>query len=156
LLPVRMRTDSSAIADGDITGSASTPPPALEIPLLGFSLRALIDQRVFSFCEFWRATPARRLGPLDDELRDWVEHVFLQFRKLELVLGCVDAATPIPAPRSRRPRTAHRRAAIGQRAIGTPDEVLRFAPRKARGDSVAIDQPAGAIVEMLQRAGQRL
>jgi hypothetical protein len=28
------------------------PPKSLEIPLLGFSLRALIDRQAFSFCEF--------------------------------------------------------------------------------------------------------
>jgi len=187
LLPVRNRTDPSAILDGD--GPPDAPPASLEIPLLGFSLRALIDRQAFSFCEFWRATPADLPDALDDELRDWVEGIFFQIRKLEVMLGCVDAAT-IAAPTSRRPRTAQRPipfhppppagegegggrqrdarppggdarrdldpAAINQRPIGVPYEVLKFAPKKVRGDGVPMDQSGGAIVEMLQSASQQL
>jgi chaperonin cofactor prefoldin len=40
--------------------------------------------------------------------------------------------------------------------MGVPDEVLKFAPKKVRGDGVPIDQCGSAIVEMLQRAGQQL
>src|SRR5262245_52867298 len=69
LLPVRTRMDSGAIADGDAPASTSAPPAALELPRLDFSLRALIDQPTFSFGEFWRTTPARLPGPLDDQLR---------------------------------------------------------------------------------------
>jgi hypothetical protein len=180
LLPVRNRTEPIAIPDGHDRPDA--PPTSLEIPLLGFSLRALIDREAFSFCEFWRATPAGLNDTLDDELRDWVEGIFFQFRKLELMLGFVDAAR-ISAPASRRPRTTHRPLpfphlpageqrhaqppgghdrhdpdppAISQRPIGVPSEVLKFAPKKVRGDGVPIDQCGGAIVEMLQRAGQQL
>ena len=156
LLPVRTGMDSGAIADGDAPAGASGPPPALEIPQLGFSLRALIDQQTFSFGEFWRATPARLPGPLDDELRDWVEDIFVQFRKLELTLGCADAATPIAAPPARRPRTAYRPAAIGQHPSGVPEAVRRFAPKKALGAGNPIEEPGGAIVEMLQKAGEQL
>jgi hypothetical protein len=175
LLPVRNRTEPIAIPDGHDRPDA--PPTSLEIPLLGFSLRALIDREAFSFCEFWRATPAGLNDTLDDELLDWVEGIFFQFRKLELMLGFVDAAR-ISAPASRRPRTTHRPLpcphlpareqrhaqppggpnppAISQRPIGVPSEVLKFAPKKVRGDGVPIDQCGGAIVEMLQRAGQQL
>jgi len=181
LLPVRNRTEPSAIPDGDAPPDA--PPASLEIPLLGFSLRASIDRQAFSFCEFWRATPADLPDALDDELRDWVEGIFFQFRKLELMLGFVDAATRISAPASRRPRTTHRPlpfppppaveqrdaqppgghtrhdldpAAVSQRPIGVPYEVLKFAPKKVRGDGVPMDQSGGAIVEMLQSASQQL
>ena len=177
LLPVRNRTEPIAIPDGHDCPDA--PPTSLEIPLLGFSLRALIDREAFSFCEFWRATPAGLNDALDDELLDWVEGIFFQFRKLELMLGLVDEATRIAAPASRRPRTTHRPLpfphlptvaqppggrsrhdldppAISQRPIGVPDEVLKFAPKKVRGDGAPIDQCGGAIVEMLQSAGQQL
>ena len=139
----------------------------------------MIDREAFSFCEFWRATPADLNDALDDELVDWVEGIFFQFRKLELMLGLVDEATRIAAPASRRPRATHRPLpiphlpavaqppgghsrhdpdppAISQRPIGVPDEVLKFAPKKVRGDGVPIDQCGSAIVEMLQRAGQQL
>ena len=177
LLPVRNRTEPIAIPDGHDRPDA--PPTSLEIPLLGLSLRALIDREAFSFCEFWRATPADLNDALDDELVDWVEGIFFQFRKLELMLGLVDEATRIAAPASRRPRATHRPLpiphlpavaqppgghsrhdpdppAISQRPIGVPDEVLKFAPKKVRGDGVPIDQCGGAIVEMLQRAGQQM
>jgi hypothetical protein len=187
LLPVRNRTEPSAIPDGDAPPDA--PPASLEIPHLGFSPRAVIDRQAFSFCEFWRATPADLPDALDDELRGWVEGIFFQFRKLELMLGCADAATPIVAPASRRPRTTHRPlpfpplpgwegerggrqrdarppggdarrdldpAAINQRPIGVPYEVLKFAPKKVRGDSVPTDQSGGAIVDLLQSTGQEL
>jgi len=108
LLPVWNRTDPSAISDHDATPDASATPTSLEIPPLGFSLRALIDRQAFSFCEFARAKPADLPDSLDDELRDWVENVFFQFRKLELMLRCVDASTPVLAPALRRPRTTRR------------------------------------------------
>ena len=175
MLPVRNRTKPSAIPDGDAPPDA--PPASLEIPLLGFSLRALIDRQAFSFCEFWRARPADLPNALDDELRDWVEGIFFQFRKLEVMLGCVDAAT-LAAPASRRPRTTHRPLpfppppageaqspcgdtrhdldppAISQRPIGVPYEVLKFAPKKVRGDGVPMEQSGGAIV--LRSAGDQL
>ena len=177
LLPVRNRAEPIAIPDGH--GPPDALATSLEIPLLGLSLRALIDREAFSFCEFWRATPADLNDALDDELVDWVEGIFFQFRKLELMLGLVDEATQIAAPASRRPRATHRPLpiphlpavahppgghsrhdpdppAISQRPIGVPDEVLKFAPKKVRGDGVPIDQCGSAIVEMLQRAGQQL
>jgi hypothetical protein len=183
LLPVCNRTDPRAISDYDAPPDASATPTSLEIPLLGFSLRALIDRQAFSFCEFARAKPADLPDALDDELRDWVENIFFQFRKLELMLGCVDASTPVLAPASRRPRTTRRPfpPLLGVRGepqrdarpagsdtrrdlepapmecpIGVPYEVLKFAPKKVRGDGVPTKQSGGPIVEMLQSAGQQL
>jgi hypothetical protein len=189
LLSVRNRTESTAISDCDVLPDATTPPASLEIPLLSFSLRALIDRQTFSFCEFWRAMPADLPEALDDELRDWVEGIFFQFRKLELMLGGVDASKQILALTSRRPRTTYRSqpfpipptrnqeggerqrgalpladdsrrdlglAAINERAIGLPYEVLAFAPKKVRGDGASTDHLGSATVEVLQRAGQQL
>ena len=111
----------------------------------------------------WQATPADLPDALDDELRDWVEGIFFQFRMFELMLGCVDAAMPIVAPAPRRPRTTPRRlpfspppageqrdarppggdtrhdldpAAVSQRPIGVPYEVLKFAPKKVRDEQI--------------------
>jgi hypothetical protein len=108
LLPVCNRTHPSAISDHDAPPDASASPTSLEIPLLCFSLRALIDRQAFSFCKFARSMPADLPDALDDELRDWVENIFFQFWKLELMLGCVDASTPVLAPASKRPRTTRR------------------------------------------------
>jgi hypothetical protein len=189
LLSIRNRIEPTAISDCDAFLDASTHPASLEIPLLSFSLRALIDRQAFSFCEFWRAMPADLPEALDDELRDWVEGIFFQFRKLELVLRGVDAPMQNAALASSRPRSTHRshpfpipsrwdreggerqrgalplsddsrrdpgRAAINERAIGLPYEVLAFAPKKVRGDGASTDHLGAATVEVLQRAGQEL
>ena len=60
---------------------------SLEIPLLGSSLKTLVDQHSFSFAGFWRATPSLPVR-LDDELRNWIKRIFLQFREIELWLMC--------------------------------------------------------------------
>jgi hypothetical protein len=133
----------------------------------------LIDRQAFSFCKFARATPADLPDALDDELRDWIENIFFQFRKLELMLGCVDASTPVLAPASRRPRSTRRPlpsppgvrgepqrdarpagsntrrdlepASISQCPIGVHSEVIKFAPKKVRGDGVLTEhEPATA------------
>jgi hypothetical protein len=181
LLPVRNRTDPSTISDYDAAPDASAPPTSLEIPLLGFSLRALIDQQAFSFCKFARAMPADLPDALDDELRDWIENIFFQFRKLELMLGCVDASTPVLAPASRRPRSTHRPlpplpgvrgepqrdarpagsntrrdlepAPISQ-CPSVPSEVIKFAPKKVRGDGVLTEhEPATAARSKIDDLG---
>jgi hypothetical protein len=182
LLPVCNRADPSTISDYDGPPDASAPPTSLEIPLLGFSLRALIDRQAFSFCKFARATPADLPDALDDELRDWFENIFFQFRKLELMLGCVDASTPVLAPASRRPRTTRRPlpplsgvrgepqrdarpagsdtrrdlepAPISQCPIDVPYEVLKFAPKKVRGDGVPTEhEPATAARSKIDDLG---
>jgi hypothetical protein len=182
LLPVCNLTDRSAISDYDAPPDASALPTSLEIPRLGFSLRALIDRQAFSFCEFARAKPADLPEALDHELRDWVENIFFQFRKLELMLGCVDAWRRIGAPASKRPRTTSRPfpplpgvrgeperdarpagsdtphdlepAPISQRPIGVPYEVLKFAPKKVRGDGAPTEhKPATAARSKINDLG---
>jgi len=162
LLPVRNQSEASK---GDVAAEAISA--LLDIPLLAFSLRALIDRQSFSFSRYWRSAPPNMPDPMDDELRDWVEHAFMQFRALELSLAGesmsvaaaglkrVQAADHRRAREARPPRTAPRQdaasAAAGQPAV--PAQVLQFAPKKKpRIDKDAMDQAGSAIVAMLQEA----
>jgi hypothetical protein len=166
LLPVRSQIGASAILPGDARPKANMFPASLDIPLLGFSLRAFIDRQSFSFSEFWRA---RAADLPDDELLDWVERIFFQFRDLELFFGWEARSTA--AHGLRRPRPAHRQrqrdawplgsnsqrnaepAAINQRSIDVPEQVPEFAPKK-KGciDDDPLEQSGLAIVAMLQKA----
>jgi hypothetical protein len=166
LFPVWNRADPSAISDYHTPPDANATPTSLEIPLLGFSLRALIDRQAFSFCEFARAKPPDLPDALDDELRDWVENVFFQFRKLELMLGCVATSTPVLAPAVRRPLTIRRLSpplpAVrgepqrdarrgGQTHQSVPDRrTLRGPQVRQPRDGVPTEQCGGPIVEMLR------
>jgi hypothetical protein len=171
LLPVHNQIAAPAIPYRDASANASGVPASLEIPVLGFSLRALVDRQSFSFSEFWRTTPAGLPDALDDELRDWVEHVFLQVRNLELSLRCEEPSTRVAARGLIAPRTTRRQrqrnarplggnsqrdvelAAMTQRAFDTPKEVLDYAPKqKPRIDGDRMDQSGNAIVAMLQEA----
>jgi hypothetical protein len=160
LLPVRNRTEASATSDDDMPPNAGIAPDSLQIPLLGFS-RALIDKQSFSFCELWRATPTGHSDLLVDELRDWLEDIFWQFRNVELSLGCDYASTQIAAPGSSRPRyrQGQRNAQLlggDSRAIDTPREVLKYAPKKARREDIPIEQFGDTIVGMLEKAAGQL
>ena len=79
LLPVRNQTEASDLPDCDAPASTSTTLSPLDIPSLGFSLRALIDRKSFLFSQYWLATPADLPDALDAELRGWVEGVFFRF-----------------------------------------------------------------------------
>jgi hypothetical protein len=147
-----------------------TAPAALEILPLAFSLRALIDRQSFSFSGYWHTTPPDLPDALDDELRDWVEQVFLQLRDLELSFGGGESSTSIAATISRRRQAIDRRrqqharpqsgvarqgadaAAGGQDA--TPALVLQFASKqkKQRVEGDPMDDAGSAIVAMLQEA----
>jgi hypothetical protein len=169
LLPVRNQIRASAIFDAP--PKPNMVPASLDIPLLGFSLRALIDRQSFSFSEFWRAPRADLPAALDEELWGWVERIFFQFRDLELFLGCEATSTHVAAHGSRRPRTTHRQrqrdawplsgdsrrdpgsAAMNRRSIDVPEQVLEFAPKKkGRFDGDPLEQSGLAIVAMLQKA----
>ena len=143
LLPVRNR-----ISDGHASPDAGTPPASLEIPLLDFALRAVIERQAFSFCELEQADLH---DAMNAELRDWVADVFLQFRDVELRLGCGPPSTGVVA--TLRPRAAGRGR---QRDAALPSEVLRFAPKKMRRQSIAMDRSGDAIVGMLHEAGRQL
>ena len=62
----------------------------LKFPVLGTSLKPLVEQQSFSFADFWRTTPVSLPVRLDDELRAWIKRIFLQFREIELWLMCED------------------------------------------------------------------
>jgi len=88
LLPVRNQIKTDAIPHGVARPNANMAPTSLDIPLLTFPLRALIDRRSFSFSRH-RGTSAADLPVLlKDELSRWVERVFFQIRTLERILGC--------------------------------------------------------------------
>jgi hypothetical protein len=87
LLPVRNLMVAKGIPYGAAFPNESTVSVSLEIPLLGSSLKTLVDQHSFSFAGFWRATPSLPVR-LDDELRNWIKRIFLQFREIELWLMC--------------------------------------------------------------------
>jgi hypothetical protein len=138
-------------------------PAALEIPLLGFPLRAQIDQRSFSFSQLWRATSADLSDAADDELYDWIDGIFLQFRTLEISLGCDDPSAPVAAAsmlqrRRRRHRDRSRSTSTtgNRRPHEVPSEVLRFAPKRMRRDGVPMDQSGDSIIGMLHAAGSQL
>jgi hypothetical protein len=88
LLPVRNQIEAAEIPYGDAPSKANRAPTSLDIPLLGSPLRALIDRQSFSFSRFWHASPADLPVSLKYELSRWLERIFLQFRHLELFLGC--------------------------------------------------------------------
>jgi hypothetical protein len=171
LLPVRNQIEKRATLYGDAPAQGNMVPASLDIPLLGFSLRALIDRQSFSFSEFWRAQPADLPAPLDDELWGWVERIFFQLLDIEAWLGCEQPSTRVRALRSKRPRTTHRpsqqdarplgsdfrgdaeSAAVNRGSIDVPEQVLEFAPRKDRRTDIdPIDQSGNAIVAMLRKA----
>jgi hypothetical protein len=172
LLPVRNQTEASDLPDCDAPASTSTTLSPLDIPFLGFSLRALIDRKSFLLSQYWLATPADLPDALDDELRGWVEGVFFQIRGLELFLGCEQPSTRIGLKRA---RAIHHQlqwdapslgdisrrdvgpTAANRGSIDVPEQVLKFAPQiERRNDSDPMDQSGHAILAMLQEAGRRL
>jgi hypothetical protein len=88
LLPVRNQIEAAAISYGGAPSKVNIAPTSLDIPVLGFPLRAHIDRQSFSFSRFWRASPADLPVSLKHELSRWVERVFFQFGVLEHLLGC--------------------------------------------------------------------
>jgi hypothetical protein len=169
LLPVRNQIEEVATWPGDSASENAAMPASLDIPMLGFSLRALIDQHSFSFSEFWRMTPPGAADALDDELRSWIEGTFLQFRGLEQRLaGAASSpgvslsrprarrAAPRQQPRAARPPT-DRSSDRAEADRDVPRRVLEFAPKRIRSvdDDDVADHTGGAIVARLrQAAGQ--
>jgi hypothetical protein len=85
LLPVRNQVEAAATPHRVARPNANIAPTSLDIPLLSFTLKALIDRQSFSFS---RPAPADLPVLLKDELSRWIERVFFQFRALELIIGC--------------------------------------------------------------------
>jgi hypothetical protein len=88
LLPVRNQIEAAATPHGVTRPNANMCPTSLDIPLLTFPLKALIDRQSFSFSRPWGTSPADLPVLLKDELSGWVDRVFFRFRTLELLLGC--------------------------------------------------------------------
>jgi hypothetical protein len=88
LLPVRNQIEVAAISYGDAPSKVNRAPTSLDIPLLDYPLRTLMDRQSFSFSRFWRGSPADLPVSLTHELSRWVERIFFQFRVLERLLGC--------------------------------------------------------------------
>jgi hypothetical protein len=85
LLPVRNQIEAAATPHRVARPNANIAPTSLDIPLLSFTLKALIDRQSFSFS---RPAPADLPVLLKDELSRWIERVFFQFRALEFIIGC--------------------------------------------------------------------
>ncbi len=85
LLPVRNQLKTSATRHARPNGEIV--PTSLDIPLLTFPLQALIDRQSFSLSRPRGASPLDLPVLLKNELSQWVERVFFQFRTLELLLG---------------------------------------------------------------------
>jgi hypothetical protein len=88
LLPVRNQLVAKGIPYCAAFPNESAVSVSLEMPVLGASLKTLVDQQSFSFAQFWRTTPVSLPVRLDDELRAWIKRIFLQFREIELWLMC--------------------------------------------------------------------
>ena len=88
LLPVRNQIVAKGIPYCAVFPNESSVSVSLEMPVLGSSLKPLVDQQTFSFAQFWRTTPISLPARLDDELRAWIKRIFLQFREIELWLIC--------------------------------------------------------------------
>jgi len=88
LLPVRNQIEAAATPHRVARPNANIAPTSLDIPLLSFTLKALIDRQSFSFSRARGTSPADLPVLLKDELSRWIERVFFQFRALELIIGC--------------------------------------------------------------------
>jgi hypothetical protein len=88
LLPVRNQLVAKGVPYSSGFPNESGVSVSLEIPLLPSSLKTLVEDRSFSFAEFWRENPSRLPARLDAELRGWIKRIFLQFREVELWLIC--------------------------------------------------------------------
>jgi hypothetical protein len=148
-LLVRNQIRASAIVHCVVSPNASKPPSSLDIPLLGFSMRALIDQPSFSFSQFWWRMRAGLPQAVDDQLRGWLEYIFSRLQHLEFSLGYEDLSTPVTVQGSRQLHTNHR-----QWPIDLPKQVLTYASKQERRIDDPMDQSGNAIVAMLQKAAE--
>ena len=86
LLPVRNHAITKGMPYRDAFPNGGAVPVSPEIPVLGPSLKALVEQQSFSFAQFWRKALERFPARLDNELRPWMERVFFQFRQIDICL----------------------------------------------------------------------
>jgi hypothetical protein len=142
LLPVRNQIKAGACT---VTPNASMPLSSLDVPLLGFSLRVLIDRQSFSFSQFWQPFPAGAHRAVDEPLRGWLEYIFSQFRHLEFSLGYEEPSAPLTIQSSRQPHTTYRQQS---------DQLLHHPPKQNRRVDDPIDQSGNVIIGMLQKAAE--
>jgi|SRR5271166_3149356 len=76
LLAVRNQIEAKRCV---VSPDAGKLPSSLDVPVLGLSLRALIDRQSFSFAELWQAIPAGIPHAVDDRLRGWLDYIFFSF-----------------------------------------------------------------------------
>jgi len=145
LLPVRNQIEAVHCI---VPQSGSMLLSSLDVPVLGFSLRAMIDQQSFSFSQFWQATPTAISRAGNDQLRGWLEYIFSQFRHLEFSLGHEEPSAAVIVG-SQQPHTTP-----SQHAIGISEQVLYHPPKQRRRDNNPIDQFGNVIVAMLQKAAE--
>jgi hypothetical protein len=144
LLPVRNQIEAVRCL---VTPNTSMSLSSLDVPLLGFSLRALIDRQSFLFSQFWRAILAGTPRAVDDQLRDWLTYIFSQFCHLEFLLGYEDPSVLVIDESSKQPHTIYRQRSIQK-------QLLDDAPKQKRSVDDPIDQSGEVIVVMLQKAAE--
>jgi hypothetical protein len=112
LLPVRNHAVTKGMPCSNAFPNAGAVPVSPEIPVLGPSLKALVEQQSFSFAQFWGKALERFPARLDDELRPWMKRVFFQFRQIDNCLtsediqgGLEPAGSDQDGPQIRRPPT---------------------------------------------------
>jgi hypothetical protein len=159
ILPVRNRAHAM-VAGSDAFSNVGTARPSLQIPLLTFSLQAQIDRQDFSFREQWRSASSGSVDELENNLRDWIEGIFIQFRAIEIALGRADVARLLMTGRQvwgqGPPHDGlGRNLAADESAREVPSRIFNFAESVSR-DDVAIDRYGNAIVDMVQRSGRHL
>jgi hypothetical protein len=149
LLPVYNQIEASTNAHCVVSPNASMPPLFLDIPLLGLSLRALVDQPSFSFSQFSWTEPAGLPQELDIPLRGWLEYIFSQVQNLECSIGYEDR-TPIIVHSSKRAYATDRQ----RPSIDVPAQVLKCVSKQERRIEESPDLFGNAIVAMLQKAAE--
>jgi hypothetical protein len=144
ILPVRNRAHA-VVASSEAFSNVGTARPSLQIPLLTFSLQAQIDQQEFSFRELWRNASSGSVDRLENNVRDWIEGIFIQFRAIEIALGRADV-----------PHGGFgRNLGADESAREVPIRIFNLVESVSRDDA-AIDRYGNAIVDMVQRSGRHL
>jgi len=88
LVPVRNDRVAAGMRSNEQFPVSSAVPLSVEIPILSPGLTALVDQQSFSFLQFWNRSIDRLPERLDNDLRQWMKRILLQFRQIELCVMC--------------------------------------------------------------------
>jgi hypothetical protein len=156
ILPVRNRAHAMVAGSDAFSNVVGTARPSLQIPLLAFSLQAQIDRQDFSFRELWRSASSGSVDELENNVRDWIEGIFIQFRAIEIALGRADVARLFVTGRQIWDQgSLPHGGAADEGAREEPTRIFNFAESVSR-DDVATDRYGNAIVDMVQRSGRHL